>query len=338
MEENLVSASQSAEKMTVSVIIPVYNVAPYLDACLESVCSQTYDKLEIILVDDGSKDESSRLCDNWRERDPRIRVIHQENAGVSCARNKGLDVCTGELICFVDSDDWLDLRMIEKLVRCLQENDADAAMCGFVDYPHGAPVEKGLFPVPPCDFTGTVYQMIRRNGYFTALWAKLFRRALVFRGEGPVRFDPSLAFGEDEVWLLEVLCDAKRSAFVPEALYTWRPREGSVTRASVVTEKQLSIFRAKAQSLRLLPDNAALRALARGRIYNDCFQLKVQAYCSDNEAAFSIISQQLRPMWRDWLRSDNMVFLRKCKVLMMDAEMLLHLPKAIVHWTNELTH
>ena len=194
MEENLVSASQSAEKMTVSVIIPVYNVAPYLDACLESVCSQTYDKLEIILVDDGSKDESSRLCDNWRERDPRIRVIHQENAGVSCARNKGLDVCTGELICFVDSDDWLDLRMIEKLVRCLQENDADAAMCGFVDYPHGAPVEKGLFPVPPCDFTGTVYQMIRRNGYFTALWAKLFCRSLVFRSDNYVRFDTSLSW------------------------------------------------------------------------------------------------------------------------------------------------
>ena len=337
MEENLVSASQSAEKMTVSVIIPVYNVAPYLDACLESICSQTYDKLEIILVDDGSKDESSRLCDNWRERDPRIRVIHQENAGVSCARNKGLDVCTGELICFVDSDDWLDLRMIEKLVRCLQENDADAAMCGFVDYPHGAPVEKGLFPVPPCDFTGTVYQMIRRNGYFTALWAKLFCRSLVFRSGNYVRFDTSLSLGEDEVWLLEVLRNCQSVAFLPEALYFWRPREGSVTRSETLTAKQMSTFKAKEQSLLLIPNDSAAQTLVRGRIYNDCFILKVQAYCAGQQEELHTIKQALHPMRRDWLRSSDIPFLRKLKVLVLELEMLLNMPAGLVRWTNR-TH
>lgn len=290
------------------------------------------------LIDDGSVDTSGDICDRWREKDPRVRVVHQENAGVSCARNAGLRLCTGELISFVDSDDRLDRHMLEKLLRCLLENGADAAMCGFVDYPHGAAVEKGLYPVSPCDFRGTVYQMMRRNGYFTSLWAKLFRREPVFRLGEPICFDQALFFGEDEVWLLEVLRGAGRTAFVPEALYTWRPRKGSVTRSDTLTEKQLSIFQAKAQSLRLLPDDAALRVLARGRIYNDCHSLKVQAYCTGDRAAFRTVCRQLRPMRRCWIRSDDLIFLRKCKLLMLDAEMLLHMPKALVRWTDDRTH
>ena len=325
MEINPVSAAQNPSELLISIIVPVYNVAPYLDKCLESLCAQTYRNLDIILVDDGSNDKSGEICDIWQAKDPRIRVIHQQNAGVSCARNAGLEICTGDLISFVDSDDWLELQMFEMLVSCLTESGADAAMCGFVDYPHGAPVEKGVFPTPPCDFTGTVYQMMRRNGYFTSLWAKLFRRDLVFRAGGPVRFDPALAFGEDEVWLLEVLRHCERTAFLPEALYYWRAREGSVTRSDTLTEKQMSIFEAKTQALRLLPDDAAIQTLARGRCYNDCFYLKVLAYCTGDKAAFKTASRRLRPMWRDWTRSGDVIFLRKCKVLMVDMEMV-HLP------------
>ena len=125
---------------------------------------------------------------------------------------------------------------------------------------------------------------------------------------------------------------------MPEALYNWRPREGSVTRSDTLTEKQMSIFEAKTQALRLLPDDAVIRTLARGRIYNDCFSLKVQAYCTGDKAAFKTVSRKLRPMWRDWIRSNDLIFLRKCKVLMVDAEMLLHLPPAVVRWTYARTH
>ena len=338
MEKNPVSANRQSKDMLVSVIVPVYNVAPYLYECLESVCSQTYKNLEVILIDDGSKDESGEICDKWCEKDPRIRVIHQQNTGVSCARNAGLNICTGDLITFVDSDDWLDLRMIEKLVQCMRDNGADAAMCGYVDYSYGAPVEKGLFPVPPCDFTDTVYQMMRRNGYHTTPWAKLFRRALVFKEGSPVCFDSALSFGEDEVWLLKVLQRCECTAFLPQALYFWRPRAGSVSRPAILTEKQMSIFEAKKQSLRMLPDDTAIRMLARGRIYNDCFYLKVLAYCTGNVTAFKTVSQKLQPMWRDWIRSSDLIFLRKCKVLMMNMEMLLHMPAALVRWTNTRTH
>ena len=330
--------NEQSHSPKVSVIIPVYNTEKYLRECLDSICAQTYHGLEIILIDDGSTDESGDICEEWSRKDNRIRVFHQQNAGVSSARNAGLEVCTGDLISFVDSDDWLDLEMIEKLVGCLDENRADAAMCGFVDYPHGAPVEKGVFSVAPCDFKGAIYQMMRRNGCFTALWAKLFRRELVFRDGGPVRFDASLTFGEDEVWLLEVLRDCRATAFLPQAMYYWRPREGSVTRTETLTEKQMSVLTAKEKTLSLLPNDADIISLARGRVYNDCFFLKVQAYCAGNTAALHRISQAIRPMWRDWALSDNYIFLRKCKVLILNVEMLLKLPKRLVERTNALTH
>jgi len=92
----------------ISVIVPVYIVEPYLDRCVQSIVNQTYKNLEIILVDDGSPDNSPAMCDAWAEKDSRIRVIHKENGGVSSARNAGLDMATGSYITFVDADDWLE--------------------------------------------------------------------------------------------------------------------------------------------------------------------------------------------------------------------------------------
>ncbi|MBO4870802.1 MAG: glycosyltransferase family 2 protein [Muribaculaceae bacterium] len=112
----------------VTVIVPVYNVEQYLSRCLESVVNQTYRHLEIIVVDDGSTDGSGKLCDQWAERDPRIRVIHKNNGGLSDARNAALDVMTGTLVMMVDSDDWLHTSAIEHLYKLMRTTDADIAV------------------------------------------------------------------------------------------------------------------------------------------------------------------------------------------------------------------
>lgn len=325
-------------KRLISVIIPVYNVETYLGECLRSLCSQTYKNLEIILIDDGSKDNSGIICDQWSEKDKRIHVIHQDNCGVSIARNVGLSVCKGDLISFVDADDWLDEAMYEKLLHSYVSNNADVVMCGFVDYPHGYPVKKGLYSVPPCDYTNAVYQMIRRNGYFTSLWAKLFSRECVFKDGSAYEFDSVLSFGEDEVWLFRILRNCSRVAFLPEALYYWRAREGSISRPERITDKQMSILSAKKESLSILPDENSLQRLARGRFYNDCISLKVLAYCTSNIDALQTIRKTLRPMWWDWLVSKEIVFLRKCKVLLLDIEMLCRFPISIIKRTNSMTH
>ena len=101
----------------ISIIVPVYNLEKYLPRCLNSVCNQTYKNLEIILVDDGSTDKSSDICDNWAKKDSRIIVIHKKNGGVSSARNAGIKKATGEYIHFVDGDDWLELNCYEKIVE-----------------------------------------------------------------------------------------------------------------------------------------------------------------------------------------------------------------------------
>lgn len=109
--------------MKISVIIPVYNVEKYLKRCLDSVVNQTYKNLEIILVDDGSADNSGKICDEYAQKDKRIIVIHKENGGVSSVRNKGLDICTGDYVSFIDSDDWLENCFYEYVVNNVKDND-----------------------------------------------------------------------------------------------------------------------------------------------------------------------------------------------------------------------
>ena len=113
----------------ISVIIPVYNVEPYLEKCLDSVINQTYHNLEIIIVDDGSTDHCPAICDKYAGKDQRIIVIHQENGGLSSARNAGLNIAKGEYIAFVDSDDWLELDIYQVLIHAAGNTDADMIVC-----------------------------------------------------------------------------------------------------------------------------------------------------------------------------------------------------------------
>jgi glycosyltransferase involved in cell wall biosynthesis len=116
----------------ISVIIPVYNVRQYLDQCLNSLAEQTYKNLEIILVDDGSTDGSSEICDSYSEKDERFKVIHQNNAGVSSARNAGLNAVSGEWIMFMDADDWIENDTCEAALNCAVRNDADTVLFNMI--------------------------------------------------------------------------------------------------------------------------------------------------------------------------------------------------------------
>lgn len=118
-------------KELISIVVPIYNVEKYLVKCIESLLKQTYTNLEIILVNDGSTDNSLSLCEEYRKKDNRIKIINKKNGGLSDARNKGIDVATGKYIAFVDSDDYIECDMIEVLYRDLKENNANISMCGF---------------------------------------------------------------------------------------------------------------------------------------------------------------------------------------------------------------
>ena len=114
----------------ISVIVPIYNVEKYLERCLDSIIKQTYKNLDIILVDDGSIDNSTKICDEYVKKDSRIKVIHKENGGLSDARNVGIDNSDGKYICFIDSDDYIELDMIENLYDGIVKNNANICCCG----------------------------------------------------------------------------------------------------------------------------------------------------------------------------------------------------------------
>lgn len=119
----------------VSVVVPIYNVELYMRKCIDTIISQTYKELEIILVDDGSTDTSGKIADEYKNKDSRIQVIHKTNGGLSDARNKGMKVAKGKYICFIDSDDYIEKNMIENMVKQIQKTNSDVVICGFyVDY------------------------------------------------------------------------------------------------------------------------------------------------------------------------------------------------------------
>lgn len=117
----------------VTIVLPIYNVEKYLNRSVESVIRQTYKNLEIILVDDESPDSCPKMCDEWKKKDKRIKVVHKKNAGLGMARNTGIENATGDYICFLDSDDYIEQNTIEKVVSSIEESNADVALFGFND-------------------------------------------------------------------------------------------------------------------------------------------------------------------------------------------------------------
>lgn len=211
--------------MLLSVIVPVYKVEPYLDICVQSIVRQTYQNLEILLVDDGSPDCCPQLCDNWAARDNRIKVIHKPNGGLSDARNVGIAAAMGELLAFVDADDTLHPQMYETLLLAMLNSNADIALCDFrrTDKP-SQPEE----PLP----TEIVIQIPSKDEMlrsvlveYVVAWNKIYRRSL-FSG---VRY-PKGRLYEDEFVAHQLLWKAHRVAWVKAELYYYFQRNDSIMR------------------------------------------------------------------------------------------------------------
>lgn len=215
----------------ISVIMPVYKVEQYLNRCVKSVLQQSYTNLEILLVDDGSPDGCGAMCDQWAVKEPRIRVIHKENGGLSDARNAGLDAATGEYIVFIDSDDYIAADMIQNLYRALKENDADMSICNFCYVDENGtflPKENQASPMKDEVFTGP--EAIARESdyahkgwYYIFTWNKLYKRSLF----DELRF-PKGKLSEDDHTTHKVFQQCKRIATISYVGYYYVQRSGSI--------------------------------------------------------------------------------------------------------------
>lgn len=264
--------------MKISVIIPVYNVEPFLPACLDSVLAQTHRDLEIILVDDGSADSSGAICDRYAGMDPRIRVIHQENGGVSLARNRGLELATGEVISFIDSDDTLEPDMYEQLVHHMQTHGADISHCG---YKHLVRDEVRLIndtkQIRPQTREEALECLLSGRLFSGSLCCKLFRRELL---EG-LSFREELKNNEDILLCFEIFNRSRRSVFADFPLYNYYARLGTSAVFTLPSQKKLQdsclVSRLIYETLRNTPlhDTAAARYIRSLRAYYQ--------YCVQNE-------------------------------------------------------
>lgn len=224
-------------ELLVSIIIPIYNVELYLRECIDSVCIQTYEFLEIILIDDGSTDSSGKICNEYEKKDSRIRVIHKENEGQSVARNVGLDVCKGEYIFFLDSDDFIEVNTIDVLLKNCESNNAEVAISGSKTFVDDSSYEtNNRYTTDVIGMTEAIRRMLLYQGYDHAPWAKLYKRKIWEN----FRFPVGIIY-EDYAILYQVMAQCKKVVVVSAPFYHYRIRVGSTMNRSI-SEKELYII------------------------------------------------------------------------------------------------
>lgn len=231
----------------VSVTVPVYNVAEYLPQCIESICRQTYEALEIILVDDGSTDESGKICDKYAKEDARITVIHKGNGGLVSARKAGLAAAHGEYVSCVDSDDWVEPDMIQRLMDTESATNAD--IIAFAGYEEGCgyqgikgnTVAEGLYHTK--QQKESLYALMLMNGNFfehgvsTSIWNKFFKKNILENFQ--MRILDVISYGEDTACVYPCLLSAGSVYVTNMLLYHYRVRQGSIVRSATVSKENL---------------------------------------------------------------------------------------------------
>lgn len=223
----------------VSIIVPVYNTAKYLRKCLDSICNQTYSNIEVIIVDDGSTDESPKICDEYQRMDSRVKVIHKKNEGLSSARNDGIEASDGAYIMFADSDDWLEPDMVEYLYTNIKDYDVKFAVCGYYSV-------KGVKRRKHCAKDNVVLvqeEAIRELTDFSSpgyipnpAWIQMIERSVM----EDIRFPKGRVY-EDTLTTYKVIENVDRILVLKEPKYNYLRRRGGIT--GVINEERINLAR-----------------------------------------------------------------------------------------------
>lgn len=230
------------DNLKISIIVPVYNSQKYLESCLESLIKQTYDNYEVILVNDGSTDQSLDICKLFEEKSEKVKIINQQNSGVSCARNKGLEQATGKYVMFVDADDWIDQEMLYQLAIQVMQTEADFVMCNLIrEYStKSEPILSGFKSSTILEHHEIEEQLIlglieKKEGDlqhilapFRGPVAKLYDLELIRKHQ--LKFDDQLIIGEDFLFNLQYLKYCKKALILEDFYYHYRANESSITR------------------------------------------------------------------------------------------------------------
>lgn len=230
----------------ISVIIPVYNAEKYIRKCIESVLNQTYRNLEIILIDDGSTDNSYSVCQEYNNNSS-VKIIHKENEGVSKARNYGIDISNGKYLIFIDADDYISCDMIEKLYKNIKENNADISMCNIIRINEKGQyidkfnknIDKKEKKVEILSRDEFISNILDYRCYFTYATNKLIKKEVLKK----VRFNEEIHYNEDGVFFLELSNNIKKAVYIePVELYFYLQNSNSAN-AQKFNERSITIIK-----------------------------------------------------------------------------------------------
>ena len=292
----------------ISVIVPIYNVGKYLKKCLDSLLLQTHSNIELLLVNDGSTDDSADICDEYARRDSRVKLFHKPNGGVASARNLGLGHLTGDFVGFVDSDDFLEPTMYASLLNKMRAADADISVSSFFIHKNETDTAvTNLVEVPQLLSTKELllYPLQRDNmpafgGY---LWNKLFTAKSL---EG-LTFDESLQKGEDVLFYYEAVTKGKlRGCYTDIPLYHYRQRMDSLTKTDSVSVKHDSVITyKKVEELLVNSGYADIGFWARGfRCHHASVTAEV-AYREKDMITFRLMQNEIRQCYQDYIETNK---------------------------------
>lgn len=275
-----------------SIIVPVYKVEAYLPRCIESILAQTFRDFELILIDDGSPDRCGAICDEYAAQDERITVIHQENQGVSAARNAGLDIATGTYLGFVDSDDWIEPEMYETMISTAKEKQVDVVVCGIryisanYDILRTDLISEGTFDRD--EMLETLYGMPNLLG--GGCWNKVFLRDKL----KDVRFQPNVIIAEDWLYLFLAFSQCNTLIKVPHIFCNIFERPGSATRRNDLTV-YMKIIESKEILLKLAEKYSfPLSCKAVDKYLDDCLRYSLLMKESGNKSGQSVFIYRMK--------------------------------------------
>ncbi|MCL2391773.1 MAG: glycosyltransferase [Oscillospiraceae bacterium] len=296
----------------ISVIITVYNAEPYIKKCIESVIGQTYSNLEVLLINDGSTDNSGIICDEYAKKDCRIKSFHKANRGVGSARNAGLEQATGAYLGFVDADDWIEPDMYEVLFNALSSHEVHLSAARFTrDTDYSSVVEAGRKKISNQMLTQRqmllyLFRLNEYAGFYSAVWNKLYRAEIV--KDNHLLFDEQLKISEDLKFLTEFILTANCSGiFVDKPLYHYRQRDDSLIRAKSV-EKETDYLRSLKETI-YLTEKKGFPDIAFWQKRVHCYsasQLAESALREENHVRFELMRKEMLIYLADYIESNAM--------------------------------
>lgn len=281
----------------ISIIVPVYKVESYLNKCIESIVNQTYQNLEIILVDDGSPDHCPAMCDDWAKKDERIRVIHKSNGGLSDARNAGMKIASGDYLGFVDSDDWIAPEMYERLLYAINKDQSDIAACSVEMIWEDHTPSQLLTVQENCVLNRDEAQaaLLKESELKQPVWYKLYRKEVI----ADIPFEKG-KYHEDVFWSYQAIGNANKVSIISYIGYFYWQRKGSIMGESY-SMKRLDAMGAYCRRYEYMKNHdPALEVAARKAILSNCIYNGQMALLHLSKDEQKQIFRYLKQMKRDY--------------------------------------